>query len=605
MSDQSPSSPSDVLSAPLPLTDDEFARLPASVQQRVLRWWASHGDAARAWRLGEPIANRADRVATWLDVLIDIAIAKREARLVHRLYEERLGKRAAPSAFVAQAQAMLELGEIQAAEEIAERLNRTHPELQTVQGLRWAVALYTSDASWVLAEQRWALGEDPENDAVRLNLAQALLLSGNGAEAAGLLDEIWPQRMVLTPAKARLAASIAELLRRPKMAAGFRAVEVEGQRAHYKGLCDVIDDTFGRVSVRRAHVESEDPQDWQESDSTVEQPPPGGNIRFWNDQLDDTGDASSADSDSNDLGDAPVPPDPDNEWEDFSWDGEEDIDPGSSTGTRRRPLISSSSEDVVRVEPDDPRVLDTLREVWGFDDLRPGQAEVINRMLAGISTLAVMPTGAGKSLTYQLPAMLLDKPTLVFSPLIALMKDQVDHLPPEVRQKTTLLNSSMSSAEQQRALEGIVRGDYRLIYVAPERLRSGRFVRALNEVGVARVVVDEAHCITQWGTEVRPDYLSIPAGLPLLGEPPIVAVTATASVVKDEPIMRGLGRKLEVVRSSSFRPNLRYEVEHVEGNTDRIKRMLALCQETDGAAIVYVTSRKDTEEFAEILRRGG
>ena len=586
----------------LPITDDEFAHLPTALQHRVLRWWAVNGEAARAWRIGEPSATRADRVVTWLDVLIDIAVALHDVRLVRRLAEERLSKRAAPSAEVAYAQALLELGDITGAREISERLSRTHGDLATVQALRSALALQAGDATRVVIEQRAALAADPDNDALRLNLAQSLVLSGGGAEASALLDAVWTRRALLTTAKARLAASMAELLRRPRMAAGFTAIAHFGQRAQDEVLREDIRVAFGRQSKQ---VEGASPlrHSASEADDEVVPVVRRRGIR-WTEVTDLTPeDVDSVDVSADEDEGGPLSDEEDASWDDDEWRYDEEADVGA--GERRRRMLSGAWDEVTRVDPDDPRVLETLRQVWGFEHLRPGQAEVMNHMLAGKDTLAIMPTGAGKSLTYQLPAMLLDKPTLVFSPLIALMKDQVDHLPPQVRERTTLLNSSMSPAEQQRALDGIARGMYQLVYVAPERLRSGRFVRALNEVGVARVVVDEAHCITQWGHEFRPDYLSIPAVLPVLGNPPIVAVTATASTAMVEPIERGLGRRLEVVRSSSFRPNLRYEVEHVAGKPDRIKRMLALCQETDGAAIVYVTSRNDTEEFAEILRRGG
>ncbi|HYO30172.1 MAG TPA: RecQ family ATP-dependent DNA helicase, partial [Thermomicrobiales bacterium] len=286
----------------------------------------------------------------------------------------------------------------------------------------------------------------------------------------------------------------------------------------------------------------------------------------------------------------------------------------STRAARRDAPPGVAEEDATSGEPElaevvadeplaDPRVIPALRGLWGFDALRPGQSAVINRAMAGRDTLAVMPTGAGKSLTFQLPAMLLDGPTLVISPLIALMKDQVEAMPPAVRERTAVLNSSLAPDEQRRLLDGIAAGDYAMVYAAPERLRQHAFVRALRAGGVARVVVDEAHCISLWGHDFRPDYLSIPAVLPSLGEPPVLAITATATREMERGIADRFGRDLELVRSSMFRPNLRYEVETVADRPAKIDRIVALCREEPGSGIVYVSSRRDAETIADLLRR--
>ena len=188
-------------------------------------------------------------------------------------------------------------------------------------------------------------------------------------------------------------------------------------------------------------------------------------------------------------------------------------------------LTSLSEEEPIA----DTNVLEKLRAVFGHSGFLPGQTAVINRVLAGADTLGILPTGAGKSLTFQLPSLLLPGTTLVLSPLIALMKDQVESLPPALRARTVLVNSTLTPAEQQRAMQEITAGAYKLVYAAPERLRQHGFLRALRQAGVSLVVVDEAHCISLWGHDFRPDYLSIPAALPELGDPPLLAMTATAS----------------------------------------------------------------------------
>jgi ATP-dependent DNA helicase RecQ len=265
------------------------------------------------------------------------------------------------------------------------------------------------------------------------------------------------------------------------------------------------------------------------------------------------------------------------------------------------------------VEPDAealfPGTLDALRRLFGHDGFRPGQGAVVANVLARRDTLATMPTGAGKSLTFQLPAMLLDGVTLVISPLIALMKDQVEGLPPTVQERTALVNSTLSIEEQRRALDGIADGRYQIVYAAPERLRQHAFLRALRAAGVALVVIDEAHCISLWGHDFRPDYLAIPKALPELGGPPVLAITATATPAMARAIGAGLGRDLARVRVSLFRPNLFYEAHRCANREEKVKRVVQVCHEQrkkgEGCGIVYVSSRKDAEQIAGVLRDRG
>ena len=181
--------------------------------------------------------------------------------------------------------------------------------------------------------------------------------------------------------------------------------------------------------------------------------------------------------------------------------------------------------------------------------------------MAGVDTLAIMPTGAGKSLTFQLPAMLLPGVTIVISPLIALMKDQLESLPPRVRAHSTVINSTLSFEEIQNRIDEIRNGAIKLVYIAPERFRDHRFLRALQRVAISLAVIDEAHCINLWGSDFRPDYLFIPKALAELGDPPVLALTATATPTMANQIGVGLGRDLTMVRVSLFRSNLFYSVE--------------------------------------------
>ena len=247
-----------------------------------------------------------------------------------------------------------------------------------------------------------------------------------------------------------------------------------------------------------------------------------------------------------------------------------------------------------------------LRRLFGFDDFLPGQEDVVARALAGRDTLAFMPTGAGKSLPYQLAAMLRPSPTLVLSPLIALMKDQLDKLPRAVAARATFVNSSLAPEEARERMLAFADGSVRLLYAAPERLRRQSFVDALARAGIGLVVVDEVHCVSMWGHDFRPDYLFIRHALAALGEPPVLGLTATATAAVEADIGRALGREFDVVRASVVRPNLRHVVDGVEGEEERRRSLLARLREIgDGPAIVYARSRKKCEQVAALLRSHG
>ncbi|HEY7984836.1 MAG TPA: RecQ family ATP-dependent DNA helicase, partial [Ktedonobacterales bacterium] len=270
------------------------------------------------------------------------------------------------------------------------------------------------------------------------------------------------------------------------------------------------------------------------------------------------------------------------------------------------PLPEAAAEE----EPPAPELLDALRDHFGYESFLPGQAEVIRAVLAGEDVLALLPTGAGKSLCYQLPALLLPGTTVLISPLIALMKDQMDNLPAAVRARTTIINSLVERDALEQRLLDIGAGRYKLVYAAPERLRQQSFVHALRRAGVARFVVDEAHCVSLWGHDFRPDYLFIAKALRQLSEaradgqpPPVLALTATATPEVRDSIAAALERDLRVINRGVFRPNLRYEVINVANNDDRLRTLARILEETPGAAIVYVRSREGCEDVAEFLRR--
>ena len=251
-------------------------------------------------------------------------------------------------------------------------------------------------------------------------------------------------------------------------------------------------------------------------------------------------------------------------------------------------------------------LLPDLKRLFGFDAFRPGQERVVRAAIDGRDTLALMPTGSGKSLTYQLAAMLRPRPTLVLSPLIALMKDQVDKLPPELASVSTFVNSSLDPGEAAARVTGLAEGRYRLLYAAPERLRQLAFVEALRSAEIGLVVVDEVHCVSMWGHDFRPDYLFIRRALETLGGPPVLGMTATATPATERSIAEALGRDFDIVRTTVVRPNLRYDVERAESEEERSRALLARIEAAGGGStIVYARSRRSCEGLARLLRQHG
>jgi ATP-dependent DNA helicase RecQ len=251
----------------------------------------------------------------------------------------------------------------------------------------------------------------------------------------------------------------------------------------------------------------------------------------------------------------------------------------------------------------DPRA--ALRELFGFDSFLPGQEEVVRLALSGRDALALMPTGSGKSLPYQLAAMLRPSPTLVVSPLIALMKDQVDKLPPAVAARTAQIDSSLEPGEAARRLDMLAAGELSLLLAAPERLRRRSFVSALYRAHVGLVVIDEVHCVSLWGHDFRPDYFFLRRVLAELDEPPVLGLTATATPETEREIGDALGRRFEVVRASVVRPNLRHSVDPVYDEEGRKRALLTRLARAGGPAIVYARARDKCERLAEFLRSHG
>ncbi|HWC89893.1 MAG TPA: ATP-dependent DNA helicase RecQ, partial [Pirellulales bacterium] len=239
---------------------------------------------------------------------------------------------------------------------------------------------------------------------------------------------------------------------------------------------------------------------------------------------------------------------------------------------------------------------------FGLSSFRPGQRDVISAVMADEDCLCVMPTGGGKSLCYQLPAIARPGLTLVVSPLIALMKDQVDQLQ-ALGLRATFVNSTLSPAEQQARLQQLSQGAYDLMYVVPERFRSPRFVEAVRAAGLQLLAIDEAHCISEWGHDFRPDYARLGRFRRLLGDPPTIALTATATDAVRQDIIAQLAlREPRIFITGFARHNLHYAIQHHSSARRKDEALIAFLAANRGSGIVYASTRKRCEELAELIR---
>ena len=250
------------------------------------------------------------------------------------------------------------------------------------------------------------------------------------------------------------------------------------------------------------------------------------------------------------------------------------------------------------------KATDVLRDYFGYDSFRTGQEKVIEKVLSGHDTLCVMPTGGGKSLCYQVPALVMEGTVLVISPLISLMKDQVDALR-QAGISAAYINSTMTAEEYQETMDATIRGEYRLLYIAPERLDSPSFTNRLQLMHVPLVAIDEAHCISQWGHDFRPSYRNIRRMVSLFHDKPaVLALTATATPAVREDICAQLNiDEKSTVMTGFERENLTFSV--IKGQ-DREKFVLDYVKKNDGeAGIIYAATRKAVDHLYEVLSKRG
>jgi ATP-dependent DNA helicase RecQ len=251
------------------------------------------------------------------------------------------------------------------------------------------------------------------------------------------------------------------------------------------------------------------------------------------------------------------------------------------------------------------RLESLLHERFGLKRLRPGQRVVIDHVMQGQDTLAIMPTGAGKSLCFQLPALLMPNLTVVVSPLISLMQDQVGKLE-EAGIQAEQVNSTLNADREEAALHNIEQSQTKIVYATPERMADAGFVASLQQTQVDLFVIDEAHCISQWGHDFRPAYLELANAVAALGCPPILALTATATAEVADDIRKQLGvRSMCVINTGIYRPNFHYSVIQITSDEEKHTETLRLVSETQGSGIIYMATVKAATALYEALKEAG
>jgi len=257
-------------------------------------------------------------------------------------------------------------------------------------------------------------------------------------------------------------------------------------------------------------------------------------------------------------------------------------------------------------DPTARQILAVAQKSFGYEALRSGQEEAIRTLLEGKDTLVVQPTGSGKSAIYQIAGLMMEGSVLVISPLIALQKDQVDSINAQEADEAVVINSTLRVAESREALCKVEGGDAKYVFLAPEQLHKEDLISSLKESKVSLVVVDEAHCISQWGHDFRPEYLQIGDAIEELGHPTILALTATASKRVRHEIVNSLGMKSPKLLVRGFdRPNIYLRVDHFSSKEEKVEALVRRASWAEKPGIIYTGTRKSAEEISHLLKGSG
>lgn len=276
-----------------------------------------------------------------------------------------------------------------------------------------------------------------------------------------------------------------------------------------------------------------------------------------------------------------------------------------STTKKRRAPAKKTTKTAAKPKPD--QILEAARKNFGFESLRPGQEDAIRALLARKDALVIMPTGSGKSAIYQIAGSLMDGAVLVISPLIALQKDQVDSINQHPRAaEAVVINSTQTVSETREAFEQINDGDAKYVFLAPEQLRKQETIEALEKAGISLFVIDEAHCISEWGHDFRPDYLQLGPMIERLGHPAVLAMTATASPEVRDEIVHRLGMRKPAIFVQGFdRPNIYLRVDRFEKEDQKLEALVHRVLWSEKPGIVYAGTRKAAEEIMHRLAEEG
>lgn len=536
----------------LGLESDAAIHLPGNLRTRLLNFLFRWERYDECITLIDAIGR--DDLVSLKDLKARVLIEKGRVPSAVRLMETRLEQKFSPSALALLGRIYLKGGEVQRASEIAERLKTHNGELTTVWGLAGDIALAQNELNQAETAFRRMDELSTGNRYAQIGLAKRFLAENNMVQAQAYAVRAYSLHEGEAPLPAPLLRECGELFEQTADANRLREVN--------QALIDRFD---WELTELQGLIDNRD----KDRPSTKTKRNRGKLL--------------------------------------------------TQTTIKKRAKHQLPDLNSIPVSRDEQELIERkVKEHFGFDSLRPAQLQIIACALRREDVLAILPTGAGKSLCYQLPAILDDREgggvTLIISPLIALMKDQVDSLPAHIGERSIALNSTLTGRQLKTALKAIQEGRITQVYAAPERLRQYEFIHAMRQIGLNRLVIDEAHCVSTWGHDFRPDYLWLAQAHRDLGGPPILALTATApprvrtdiehqlfgGVQEDEE-----KRTFRFIGLDTFRPNLKLLSIAADSADDKLMEVISLCQQLPKPGIIYARSRQNCEEIAGLLRMQG